>query len=124
MDIDDVKEPTPDGAQSPLFEPEAPASGLPSPSMPIAVMVAPIIDLSMPPDEREEDRTSPYMLKLKGIEAFAKAEMCKCYAIYLGTEAETVPSTSVPSTKRKGKHTEGFHTLRLKSTSFRTGQRY
>jgi hypothetical protein len=103
MDIDDAKERTLDGAQIPFFEPEASVPPYPSPSVPVAAMVPPIIDLSVLPDEREEQCDSPYMQNLKDLEAFAKAEMCKWDASYLGIGSETVPSTSGPGTKRKGK---------------------
>jgi hypothetical protein len=49
MDIDDAKPPTPDGAQSPLFEPDGPAPSLFNSYVPVAVMVvlAPVVASSL-----------------------------------------------------------------------------
>jgi hypothetical protein len=51
----------------------------------------------------EEEDTSPFVQKLRDLEAFSKAEMAAWDPIYLGQVPNEAAGSSVPGTKRKGK---------------------
>lgn len=111
MDIDDTKTPTPDGTESPIFEPEVPTELL-IPDVPALATTdaTEIIDLSSLTNEStgEEQHASPYIQKLKVLEADAKQEISSWDPKYLSQDPDVTTAAAVAGTKRKGMCTTGL----------------
>jgi len=105
MDIDDSKILTPDGTESPLFEPKVPTELL-IPDLPALATTnaTEIIDLSSLTNEStgEEQHASPYIQKLKVLEADAKQEISSWDPKYLSQDRDVTTAAAVAGTKRKG----------------------
>ncbi|KAI4618246.1 uncharacterized protein J4E87_007914 [Alternaria ethzedia] len=104
MDIDDTKTPTPDGTESPIFEPEVPTELL-IPDLPALATTdaTEIIDLSSLTNEStgEEQHASPYIQKLKVLEADAKQEISSWDPKYLSQDPDVTTAAAAAGTKRK-----------------------
>ena len=105
MDIDDTKVPIPDGTASPLFEPEVPTK-FSIPDLPALATTdaTEIIDLSSLTSEStvEQDHASPYIQKLRALEADAIQEISSWDPEYLRQDPEVTMPGHVAGTKRKG----------------------
>lgn len=99
MVIDDTKIPTPDGTESPLFEPEVPTNSS-IPDLPALATTTKIIDLSSLANESTGG--SPYMRKLRTLEADAIQEISSWNPKYLSQDPCVTTVAAVAGTKRKG----------------------
>jgi len=120
MDIDDTKTPTPDGTESPLFEPEVPTELLiPDVSALATTDATEIIDLSSLTNEStgEEQHASPYILKLRVLEADAKQEISSWDPKYLSQDPNVTTAAAVAGTKRKGMCQTGLCVNKLTLTA-------
>ncbi|KAI4944142.1 hypothetical protein J4E91_008997 [Alternaria rosae] len=103
MDIDDTKIPTPDGTESPLFEPEVPTNSS-IPDLPALATTTEIIDLSSLANESTGG--SPYMQKLRTLEADAIQEISSWNPKYLSQDPSVTMVAAVAGTKRKAAEME------------------
>jgi hypothetical protein len=101
--MEEEQEPTPAGAQSPLFEPEgSPPPPYQQPSVPVADMAAPDPPPIRQSEQQAEHPVNRFIEKLRELEATAKEEMADWDPVFLGQVFEDAATQAAAGIKRKG----------------------